>query len=180
MMNKKDYLHNPPHIFLDNAVYFVTASIYKKRPLLSDPNLKWQLLDIMKTTFDRLDWEFQHWVILDNHYHLLVKSKLGNDLSKIMRNIHSVSGYKIKQITQAENPIWWNFWDYCPRDEADYFKHLNYLFNNPVKHGYVANLHDYAFSSFHQYFEQQGRESLVRQFRTYADFRNLSFIEDDI
>lgn len=178
-MNKKDYLHNPTHVFIDDAIYFLTASIYKKRPLLRNANLKWQLLDIMKDTFDRFDWEFLHWVILDNHYHLLVKSRRGDNLSKIIKHVHSMSGFHIKQATQAEKPIWWNYWDYCPRDEADYYKHLNYLLNNPVKHGYVTDLNDYAFSSFHSYYEQQGREALARQFRAYAEYKTLSFAEDD-
>ena len=129
--------------------------------------------------FDRFGWEFQHWVILDNHYHVLAKSRQGNDLVSIMKNIHSVSGFRIKQATQAQNPIWWNYWDYCPRDENDYFRHLNYLFNNPVRHGYITDLNDYPFSSFHQYFKQQGRDELVRQFRAYPEYKTLFSVEDD-
>lgn len=178
-MNKKDYLHNPTHIFIDDAFYFLTASIYMKRHLLQSPELKWGLLDVMKSTFDRIAWEFQHWVILDNHYHLIVKSRKGDDLGRIMKQIHSISGFNIKCATQAKNPIWWNYWDYCPRDEADYYKHLNYLFNNPVKHAYVSNLNDYAFSSFRDYFEQQGRETLAAQFRTYNEYKTLFIAEDD-
>ena len=72
----------------------------------------------MKSAFERFSWEFQHRVILDNHYHVLSKSRRGDDLPKIIKNIHGVSGFHIKRLTQAQNPIWWNYWDYCPRLRA--------------------------------------------------------------
>jgi putative transposase len=73
--------------------------------------------------------------------------------------------------------VWWNYWDYCPRDEEQYFTRLNYLFYNPVKHGYTSNLHDYVFSSFHEFIEQQGRELLVAQFRNYSGYKTLNLRE---
>ncbi|MCX7066088.1 MAG: hypothetical protein NTW85_00065 [Methylococcales bacterium] len=69
--------------------------------------------------------------------------------------------------------------DYCPRDEQDYLIRLNYLFNNPIKHGYVNNLCDYPFSSFHSYIEKQGRDFLVKQFKETVDYKILNLSEDD-
>lgn len=178
-MEKKHRLHNPPHIFLDETIYFLTAAIYKKRPLLQSAVLKWRLLELIDKTLGDFGWELWHWVILDNHYHLLVKSAKGGDLSRIFRLIHGISGFCIKQVVRAENPIWWNYWDYCPRDEADYFKHLNYLFNNPLKHGYVTDLNHYPFSSFHRYLAEQGKDGLVKQFREYDGYKGLELVEDD-
>jgi putative transposase len=177
-MQRKDYLHNPTHIFIDDTIYFITAVVYQKRHLLKEEALKYKLLDCIQTTFARYQWELQHWVILDNHYHLLVKSNKGKDLAEIIRQIHSVSGYYIKQVTKTKIQVWWNYWDYCPRDEKDYYTHLNYLLNNPIKHGYVDKLQDYPFSSFHQLLQMQERDCLVRQFKMYSDYKNLQLIED--
>ena len=178
-MENKHRLHNPPHVFLDESVYFLTAAIYRKRPLLQSAALKWRLLESIEHTLESFEWVLWHWVILDNHYHLMVKSAKGCDLSRIFKLIHGVSGFYIKQAVRAENPIWWNFWDYCPRDEADYFRHLNYLFNNPVKHGYVADLNDYPFSSFPRCLAEQGKDSLVKQFKEYGGYKELLLVEDD-
>jgi len=164
---------------IDDTPYFITAAIYQKRHLLQNPQLKELLLSHIKLCFNEYKWELHHWVILDNHYHLLVKSREGKDLSKIMRQIHSFSGYHIKQVTHTEQRIWWNYWDYCPRDEKDYLIRLNYLLINPVKHGYSTNLYDYPFSSFHQHIGQIGRETLVKQFKNYNDYKNLNLEEDD-
>jgi putative transposase len=110
---------------------------------------------------------------LDNHYHVLGRSKKGDDLSSIFRRVHSKAAIFIREQTNCEKPVWWNYWDYCPRSEADYMVRLNYLLNNPLKHGYVTNLQDYPYSSFHQLFEEVGREKLGKQFRDYAGYKTL-------
>ncbi len=178
-MERKDYLHNPTHFFVDDTPYFITAATYNKLALLKDPQLKELLLTCIKSAFERYEWELHHWVILDNHYHLLGKSRNGQNLTKIIREIHSVSGFHIKKTTQAQQSVWWNYWDYCPRNEEDYLIHLNYLFNNPIKHQYVDNLTDYSFSSFHSYVESQGRETVVKQFKEYSGYKDLYHGEDD-
>ena len=75
-------------------------------------------------------------------------------------------------------PIWWNYWDYCPRDEKDYLIRLNYGLINPVKHGYVTNLVDYAYSSFHATYDMLGREVLAQQFKDYPGYKDLQLDED--
>ena len=176
-MTRKDYLHNPTHIFADDTPYFITGAIYQKRPLLKSAEAKRLLLDRIKVCFDRYFWDLHHWVILDNHYHVLGKSRVGTDLAKLMKDIHAATGYHIKQMTQTRIRVWWNYWDYCPRNERDYHIRLVYLLNNPVKHGYVDNLHDYPFSSFHQALAVQGEAALRQQFKDYAEFRTLRLQE---
>jgi putative transposase len=165
--------HAPAHLFVDDTFYFVTGAIYQKRPLLADPELKRKLLELFKEYFQKYDWELHHWVILDNHYHLMGYSRKGKELSHIFRSVHSRSGIMISQATHCAKPVWWNYWDYCPRNEKDYFIRLNYLLTNPIKHGYVSNLHDYPFSSFHPTLAEIGREDLVKQIRDYPDYKTL-------
>ncbi len=176
MLKKNE--RRPAHLLLDNMPYFITASTHKKRPLLSD-DIKYQLPLLMQQEFENSQWQFNHWVILNNHYHILVHSYKGADLEKIIGRVHFKSGQLIRKIAPDHKHIWWNYWDYCPRNEKDYLIRLNYLFNNPIKHGYVQNLHHYPFSSFHQYFENQGRESLVKQFKQYDEYKILTLNEDE-
>ncbi len=171
------YRNNPHHLFLDDTPYFVTAVIYRKRPLLADPELKNQLLLLIKKYFEKYGWELHHWVILDNHYHLLGKSGQGNQLSAIFKAIHSHTALIIRAATDCETPVWWNYWDYCPRNETDYFVRLNYLLSNPVKHGLVENLADYPHSSFPSLLAEVGREKLVQQFRAYPEYKTVQLCE---
>ncbi len=169
----KHLQHTPVHLYANNTAYFITGAIYLKRPLLSDAALKNRLLELIQHYFNKYDWALHHWVILDNHYHLIGRSCKGKDLPLIFRAVHRVSGIFIRKVMKCEKPVWWNYWDYCPRNEKDYMNRLNYLLNNPVKHGAADNLNDYEFSSFHRIRLEMGRERLVRQFREYPEYKNL-------
>jgi putative transposase len=169
----KRHPHTPAHLFLDNAPYFVTGAIYQKRHLLVEPKLKQTLLDVIQEHVKLCGWQLHHWVILDNHYHLLGQSLRGEDLTKIFKGIHGSSASFIRSMTHCEIPVWWNYWDYCPRNEKQYLIRLNYLLYNPVRHGYVRDLHNYPYSSFHTLFADMGRERLVQQFRDYPDYTTL-------
>jgi putative transposase len=53
------------------------------------------------------------------------------------------------------------------RSEAHYYTTLNYIHNNPVKHGHVAKWTDWPFSSVHEYLALKGREWLVNAWQAY-------------
>jgi putative transposase len=97
-------------------------------------------------------------VILDNHYHILIKSKKGKDIPELFRKIHSKSAVLLnKMIADKEGKhtkVWYNYWDTCIREEESYYKRLNYIHINPVKHKYVEKLEDYKFSSYNYYAER--------------------------
>jgi putative transposase len=174
----KRYKHRPAHLLLDKTSYFITGSIYQKRELLND-QLKVQLIALLQQAFTEFSWTLEHWVILSNHYHLMAFSHKGEDLPKIMGRVHYQSGQLIRKVYPSNLPVWWNYWDYCPRDEKDHLIRLNYLLNNPVKHGYTKNLTDYPFSSFNQHIEKVGRENLRRQFSNNPNYQSLILPEDD-
>ena len=69
----KKGLHSPAHLFIDDAHYFITSSIYQKRPLLASPIIKNHLIKTIINCLSERNWILNDWVILDNHYHLLVK-----------------------------------------------------------------------------------------------------------
>lgn len=169
--------HTPAHLFLDDTLYFITAAIYQKRMLLSAPGLKESLFELIRGYFDRQGWELRQWVILDNHYHLIGKNRKGRDLTGIIRGIHRTSAVQILEATGCEKPIWWNYWDYCPRNEKEYMIRVNYVLFNPVRHGYVKSLHDYPFSSFRGVYAERGREELTEQFREYPEYKTLVLYE---
>jgi putative transposase len=46
------------------------------------------------------------------------------------------------------------YWEHAIRDDADLERHVDYVHFNPVKHGYVSQVRDWQFSSFHRYVER--------------------------
>ncbi len=172
---------SPVHYYIDHAAYFITAATYQHQPLLDD-KLKGRLQQLIQATFEEYRWQLEHWVILDDHYHLLALSHHGQDLPRIIGKIHNLSAQWINRSYPVDRrkykKVWYNYWDYCPRDEREYLTRLCYLLANPLKHGYVERLSDWEWSSFQQLLSEQGEKSLRETFHRYSEYRELSLPED--
>jgi putative transposase len=56
---------------------------------------------------------------------------------------------------KREKGIWQRrYWEHQIRDEFDLQRHVDYTHINPVKHGYVTQVKDWPYSSFHAYVER--------------------------
>ena len=124
-MRLKRHPHTPAHLFSDNTPYFVTGGIYRRRPLLAGAEIKDYLLQLFQEFFQLYAWELHHWVILDNHYHVLGKSRQCKDLTLIFRGVHSKAAIYISQRTRCRKPAVWNYLEYGPREGADYMSLAN-------------------------------------------------------
>jgi len=55
------------------------------------------------------------------------------------------------RVARNERGIWQRrFWEHLIRDEADYARHVEYCWINPLKHGLVTRVRDWPHSSFHR------------------------------
>lgn len=73
----------------------------------------------------------------------LFKSGFSRALS-VAQN-RSYSKYK-----KREKGIWQRrFWEHLIRNDDDYNRHIEYCWNNPVKHGFVKEARDWPYSSVH-------------------------------
>ena len=74
----------------------------------------------------------------------LIKSRFAQSLPKTER---------LSEVRRArgECGIWQRrFWEHLIRDQADYARHVEYCYINPLKHGLVAKVSDWPHSSFHR------------------------------
>jgi hypothetical protein len=53
----KTYEHNPPHLFRENGIYFITASAYNKLHHLKDALAKTFLLGSIFRAFSEAGWK---------------------------------------------------------------------------------------------------------------------------
>ncbi|TEU14815.1 MAG: hypothetical protein E3J21_14815 [Anaerolineales bacterium] len=144
--------HHPPHIYLDNTWYIITSATLNHAPFLASEQAKTLVRDTLKTLVPRLNFALRAWVILNNHYHLLLKTRRGKDPTHFFGQLHGSTSRQINLWDGATGrQMWHNYWDTCIRAEADLWARFNYVHNNPVKHGYVQQLEDWPFSSYHYY-----------------------------
>ena len=160
-------MHHPPHIFLDQTWHLITATTVGRAPLLAQEGAKELFRDTLQTMISRFDLRLLAWVVLDNHYHLLVKSDRGERLPDFIRQLHGASAHRINRAgASTGRQVWHNYWDAVVRSENDLWTRFNYLHHNPVKHSYVRRLEDWPFSSYRYYVRTKGevwlRDCLAR------------------
>jgi len=66
------------------------------------------------------------------------------------------------------------------RDDAHYYRALNYIHYNPVKHGYVENTYDWQWSSLSLYYEDYGRDWLREQWNAHPPEKDFGRDWDDM
>jgi putative transposase len=176
----KIYSHNPPHLFIPNAKYLITASTYLKRHYFKDDPAKEIVLNSIIKGFSDLDWKIDDLVILDNHYHLMVQaSEEASNLSKIVQNIHKFTALRLKKYNPSlENvgKIWFNYWDTCITYEKSYFARINYIWFNPVKHGYVDDALKWRFGSYYSRMKQN--EIFAKEIKRKYPFDRINVMDD--
>jgi putative transposase len=163
--------HQPRHIYADNQIYFVTSHIQNKEFLL-DSDFKCDKLMLKIFVFA---WEngikLFAWAVLRDHYHLLFRNREGSEISKYIGDIHRGFSFEINQLEGKKGRRRWsNYWDWCVRDEGDYWRHFNYIHNNPIKHGLVrdvSSLKGYPYASFWNYHRTRGMEWLMDIMEAY-------------
>ncbi|MBK9007546.1 MAG: transposase [Anaerolineae bacterium] len=169
--------HRPPHLYLDDAWYFVTASTVGKAHILSSD----AHFNLWIKTFNALIAEFNAklmaWVILANHYHFLFLPQHGLDLGKFMKRLNGSTAFQLNGLDNTRGrTVWYTYWDTCIRGERDFWTRFNYIHYNPVKHGYVQQPEGWLFSSYRQHISDNGE---VWMKECAQEFPVLTLFDDD-
>ena len=266
--------HRPPHIHPDDSFLFLTNRIYGGFSYLAPRKNKEYFLEKLNSILGKYKIILEAWVVLNNHYHLLIKAKEGKLVAPFVKELHGATAYFIKKnlpplitefgqrltkevtpwdkrqtkrlsleekrlrrelkfaktrfcssavycapldilaqfivrykkrfkpevyrglksaITKGrltdpvilvslmakDVPIWYQYSDHVIRNEKDYFCHLNYIHQNPVKHNYVKKINKYEFSSIHKFIKQKGGEWIIDCFAKYPiiDFQPEGIVD---
>ena len=129
-MTLKSYRHNPPHLFVDGAYYFITGGTLNKQGFLSRDKHKTALLQAIEKWFP-LDWQIVARIILGNHYHPVAKAAIAKSMPTIIARVHGASSTSINRLDDtAGRRVWWNYWDTCIRGDSNYESRLAYIYWN--------------------------------------------------
>ncbi|MEW5829443.1 MAG: transposase [Chloroflexota bacterium] len=153
--------HRPLHIYADDTWYFISASTLNHvRYFHPDERLTlWQ--DVFLKAVQELGVLLCAWVLLPDHYHILVKFLQSRDVSRFMQLLHGRTSRLLNQLDDTQGrKIWYSYWDICIRNETDFWTRFNYIHYNPVKHGYVDDPEKWEFSSYRFHLQKEGAEWL--------------------
>src|SRR5689334_21025070 len=112
--------HHPPHVYADNTWYIITAATCAHAPLLRDAEAKAALRDALQRFAGPGQVAIRAWVILDDHYHVLLKPRVGAALPRFVGQAHGASAWALnRRAGRRGRAVWHNYWDTCLRTEAE-------------------------------------------------------------
>ena len=141
------------------ATYFFTVNLRDRRSglLVREVEL---LRATVRATKARHPFHIDAWVVLPDHMHCLWTLPEGDaDFAlrwKVIKfafakRLSPTEARSATLLARGERGIWQRrYWEHLIRDERDYASHMDYLHFNPVKHGHVARVSDWPYSSFHR------------------------------
>jgi putative transposase len=142
-------IHAPVHYLEQAGAYMVTASTYRKQHYFRQPARLSFLQDQLFQLAEKHGWQLQAWAIFSNHYHFVALSPSNVDSLKLfIQGFHSITAKEVNRLDGEETrQVWFQYWDTLLTYEKSYLARLNYVHQNPVRHGLVSVASAYPWCS---------------------------------
>ena len=144
-------------------LHFITSSCYRRRPLLGTAARRDLFLAVLEQVRRRYAFVVIGYVVMPEHFHLLVSEPNAKTLSDVMRALklgfaRRLMGRKKRSGAQRElfetvpERVWQHrFYDFNVCTEKKRIEKLQYLHRNPVKRGLVMSPELWKWSSYRSY-----------------------------
>jgi len=145
------------------GTYFFTVNLLERSNDLLVSHVE-VLRDCVRKVRAARPFHIDAWVVLPDHMHAIwTLPPEDTDYSarwKAIKIAFAKALPKTEYLSPArsvkgERGIWQRrFWEHTIRNEHDYAAHVDYVHINPMKHGLVARVADWPYSSFHRWVQQ--------------------------
>ena len=156
--------HAPLHELSARGTYFLTAGTYHKEHHFRGAERLKVLHRGLLTVARDFGWQLEAWAVFSNHYHFVAHSpdEGAQGMAGMLGLLHEKTAKWINRLDDtAGREVWHNFWETRLTYEKSYLARLNYVHQNPVKHGLVAVANQYPWCSA-AWFERTARPAQVK------------------
>jgi putative transposase len=146
------------------GTFFFTVVTYRRRLLFDHAKARHILRETVREVPSNSPFIIDAWVLLPDHLHCIwtlppddtdfslrwnrIKSTFSNRAKPLF---HVEQWLNDSQRNHRESTIWQRrFWEHQIRNEEEYRIYMEYIHYNPVKHGWVPQVVDWPFSTFHR------------------------------
>jgi len=170
----------------EGAIYHVMQRGNNKEKIFrAEADKQFFMAELMNSK-KKYDFDIFGYVLMDNHYHLLVRTG-ETPLSKIMQRLNSLySRYYNRVYERVDHLFGLRYKSIIVEDEKYLFALLRYLHWNPIQAGLVKRVADYKWSSDSYYRNNQGGLvninfifDIISKDRNIAVNQYLRIIEDE-
>lgn len=138
----------PLRIQYPGAVYHVTARGNERKPIVRDDKDRWLFIRVLEETVETYGILLHAWVLMDNHYHLLVETPESN-LSMALRHLNGVYTQKFNRSHHRHGHLFQGRYKAILVHKDSYLKELcRYVVLNPVRAGMVKHPKLWKWSSY--------------------------------
>ena len=138
----------PLRIEFPGALYHVTSRGNEKRPIVRSNRDREAFLRFLGETATRFNWSLTAWVLMTNHFHLVIQTREAN-LSAGMHWLNgSYAGWYNHARQRSGHLFQGRFKSFLIEKEPYFAEVLRYVVLNPVRAKMVARPEDYRWSSY--------------------------------
>ena len=159
----KDWPHAPVHRLDADGVFMVTGATMYKQHFFKTPAALTLLEQHLLALAKQYQWQLEAWAVFANHYHFIARSLPdAQDMGRMLTQFHSDTARELNALERfSGRKVWYNFWDTQLTFQKSYLARLNYVHQNPVKHGLVAVANQYHWCSA-AWFERTATPATVK------------------
>ncbi len=176
-MARPGWYHAPFHEMKEPGLYMVTAGTFSKIHHFDCDEMLAEMRNRLLSCAEEFGWQLHAWSIFSNHYHFLGLSPAEpGTLSKLVRKLHATTALAVNRSQgMLGRKVWHQYWESKIDFERSYLARLNYIHQNPVRHGLVPIAADYQWCSTRRFYEttSQSFQNTVAAFT-----RELSIADD--
>ena len=150
--------------WVPGGTYFFTVNANRRSRTVNLVERFGLLRAVVAEVKARHPFKLHAWVVLPDHLHWVVSLPEGHanfstrwrlikaNFCKALPDRETRSNHARMR---GERGVWQRrYWEHNIRDEQDFRAHVDYIHFNPVKHGLVARVQDWQYSSFHAWVER--------------------------
>jgi putative transposase len=158
--------HAPLHQLSLRGTYFITNGTYLKAHHFRSRERLRVLHRGLLTVARDFRWRLETWAVFSNHYHFIGHSPEdapdATNLPDMLSVLHTKLSAWINRLDrQPGRKVWHNYRDSKLTYQKSYLTRLNYVHQNPVRHGLVAVANQYPWCSA-AWFERTASPAIVK------------------
>jgi putative transposase len=140
--------HRPLHWYSDEGCYWITAATYHHVPHFASDVRKQHFVDEMLQAAVAWEVDIVGWTLMEHHYHAILRVQRGRSLARFLGRLHGrTSAYLNRDDGTVGREVWRQYWDILIRSEGDFWCRINYMWRNPVKHGFCGSPEEWPWTN---------------------------------
>ena len=167
-------MSRPLRVEYENAFYHVISRGHRRENIFRNDGDRNKFLNKLSIAAERLQLKIHAYVLMSNHYHLLIETPQAN-ITKAMHDINAGYSNWYRTKYRLIGSIFQGRYKAIVVEKDEYLLVLSaYIHLNPVRAGIVKNPEEYIWSSYGSYIGKNRPPSFLYISEILAEFKNRS------